>query len=193
MIVARESIAKHHARFLEYYGDDLVVFPDGLSAAAAEQKRMQEEWQAAPSEEVARLMAERGLTRPCPPMHFPREFLECDNGIGCFFNPAQGQEYLREFDPVLAGFKKQGHGMIEAEMEGIRHFIESNSSSPAFVLRLVRDHGAESIGAAYLIRNFEADQDLAYLLRRYKGHFYRNRYPSISLIGEVASQQRRKS
>jgi hypothetical protein len=184
---ARESVGRHYARFLEYYGDDLVVFPDGLSAAAAEQKKMEAEWQAAPPEKVARLMAERGLTRPCPPMRFPPGFLECDNGIGSFFNPAEGQEYMREFNPVLAGFRKRGQGLTEAEMDGIRHLIESYALSPAFVLRLVQEYGAESIGAAYSVRDFDAAKDLAYLLRRHKGHFYRNRYPSLSLIGEIAS------
>jgi hypothetical protein len=37
--MAKESLGRHHARFLESYGNDLVVFPDGLSAAAAEQKK----------------------------------------------------------------------------------------------------------------------------------------------------------
>ena len=134
----------------------------------------------------ARFMAERGLTRACPPMKFAKEILECENGIGSFFYPAEGQEYMREFNPVLAGFKKQGQGLTENEVEFIRRFVESNVISPAFVLRMVREHGAQSIGAAYLIRDFEPDTDTAYLLRCHKGHFYRTRYPSLFLIGEVA-------
>jgi hypothetical protein len=152
---------------------------------------MQAEWKAASPEAVARLMTEGGLTRPCPPMHFPPEFLRCDNGIGCFFNPAEGQEYMREFNSALTGFRKRSQGLSDDETDGIRHFIESTAASPAFVLRLVRDHGAESLGAVYLIRDFEADKDVAYLLRCHKGHFYRKRYPSISLIGEVAPQENR--
>ena len=72
--MARASVSRHHARFLEFYGDDLVMFPNGLSAAAAEQKKREEEWQAAPPEKVAQFMTERGLTRRCPPMHFPKGF-----------------------------------------------------------------------------------------------------------------------
>jgi hypothetical protein len=184
--MARKSVARHHARFLEYYGNDLVVFPDGLSAAAAQQKKLEAEWQAAPPETVARFMAERGLTRACPPMKFAKEILECDNGIGSFFYPAEGQEYMREFNPVLAGFKKQGQGLTENEVEFIRRFVESYAISPAFVLRMVREYGAQSIGAAYLIRDFEPETDTAYMLRCHKGHFYRTRYPSLLLIGEVA-------
>lgn len=185
--MARKSVERHHGRFVEYYGNDFVLFGNGLCAAAAEQKRMEAEWQAAPPEKVQRLMKERGLTRACPPLHFPREFLECEQGIGCFFNSAEGQEYLREFNPVLAGLRKRGRGLTDNEMEGIRHLVESPAISPAFVLRMVREHGAQSIGAAYLIDDFEADKDLACLLRRHKGHFYRRRYPSISLIGVVES------
>ena len=181
--MARKSVGRHHARFVEYYGNDFVMFADGLSAAAAEQKRMEAEWQAAPPEKVERLMKEGGLTRACPPLHFPTEFLECDQGIGCFFNSVEGQEFMREFNPVLAGLKKKGQGQTDNEMEGVRHFVESPAISPAFVLRMVREHGAQSVGAAYLIDGFEADKDLPCLLRRHKGHFYRKRYPSLSLIG----------
>ena len=188
--MARESVSRHHARFLEYYGDDLVVFPDGLSAAAAEQKKMEADWRAAPSEQVARIMAERGLTRPCPPMQFPQEFLECDNGIGSFSDPAEGQEYMRDVQSSSGRFQETGPRPDRSRDGGIRQFIESHAISPAFVLRLVREYGAESIGAAYLIRDFKPDKDLACLLRRHKGHFYRNRYPSLSLIGEVSSQDR---
>ena len=39
----------------------------------------------------------------------------------------------------------------------------------------------------YLIEDFEADKDLACLLHRHKGHFYRRRYPSLSLIGVMDS------
>ena len=133
----------------------------------------------------AGLMAERGLTRACPPMHFPKEFLKCENGIGCYFNPAEGQECMREFNFVLAGFRKRGEGLAETEMEFIRRFIESCAVSPAFVFRMVREHGAQSIGVSYLIPDFDPDRDLPFLLRRHKGHFFRIRYPSLSLVGEA--------
>jgi hypothetical protein len=182
--MARESLARHYARFQAYYGDDLVVFPDGLSAAAAEQKKMTQEWEAAPPEVVAQFMKARGLTRPCPAMHFPKGFLDCEHGVGCFFNPDEGEEFMREFDPVLSGFKKRGVGLTAVELERIRQFMESPAISPAFVWRLVRDHGAESVGVTYAIKDFQAETDLSFLLRRHKGHFFRRRYPTLSLVSD---------
>jgi hypothetical protein len=37
---AREFAAEHFADFVRFHGSDLALFPDGLSAAAAEQKRL---------------------------------------------------------------------------------------------------------------------------------------------------------
>ncbi len=183
--LARKSIARHYARFQAYYGNDLVVFPDGLSAAAAEQKKMTQEWEAAPPEVVAQFMKASGLTRPCPAMHFPKGFLDCDQGVGCFFNPDEGEEFMQEFDPVLSGFKKRGVGLTPVELERIRQFMESPAISPAFVQRLVRDHGAESVGVTYAIKDFQAETDLSFLLRRHKGHFYRRRYPTLALVSDA--------
>jgi hypothetical protein len=66
--------------------------------------------------------------------------------------------------------------LVEAQAELVE------AISPAFVRRLVRDYGPESIAAAFLIRDTQNYPYLDYLLRRHKGHFYRNRYPSVSVI-----------
>lgn len=58
----------------------------------------------------------------------------------------------------------------------------------AFVRRLVADHGVESIVEAFLMRDAPSSLALDFLFRRHKGHFYRKRYPSLSLRREDASQ-----
>ena len=52
--------------------------------------------------------------------------------------------------------------------------------SPAFIRRFVQEHGARSILSACCGGNWEP-YVLDYLLRRYKGKFYRTQYPTISL------------
>jgi hypothetical protein len=47
---ALELTREIHAKFVAHYGGDLVVFPDGLALAAAEQKRMAAEWRASDSD-----------------------------------------------------------------------------------------------------------------------------------------------
>ena len=68
------------------------------------------------------------------------------------------------------------------EETGSRSFICSDSISPKFVKRLVQEYGYESIESAFLIRGGHQESHLEYLLRRYKGAYYRIRYPRIALV-----------
>ena len=179
---AREANRKQHDEFVAHCGGDLVVYPDGLSLAAAEQKRLETRWRAADQQHVRRLMRERGLTQPRPPMGFPREFLDHDQGIGAFYNPDEGEEFMLGFNHVLSGLRKQGQGLSDTERDALRHFVTHGAISPAFVHRLVREHGAVSLLETFHLRDLPPEWALAFLLRCHKGRFYRNRYPSLSLV-----------
>jgi hypothetical protein len=50
------------------------------------------------------------------------------------------------------------------------------------VRKLVQDYGDASIASAFLIPQDYDKHYLEYLLRRYKGHFYRKRYPSLTIV-----------
>jgi len=178
---AREFNDNHHANFIACYGGDLVTFPDGLALAAAEQRRMEAEWRTADPETVAETMRAHGLQHPRPRMTFPPEFLNHDQGIAMFFNPEEGIEHLLKFNHVLSALGKRGVGLNEDEFQALRGLMTSEAISPAFVRRLVADHGVESIASTFLIRDVPPDLALDFLLRRHKGHFYRKRYPSLSL------------
>lgn len=178
---AREFTRDLHAEFVTERGSDLVVYPDGLTLAAAEQKRLAALWQAADPAQVSRAMNERGLKPPRPPMHFPRKFLDHDQGIGAFFNPDEGEEFMLGFDHILSGLGKKGDGLSVDERDALRHFVTHNTVSPAFVHRVVREHGAESLVAAFHLSHLPPERALAFLLRCHKGRFYRNRYPTLSL------------
>ena len=179
---ARASNRKQHDEFVAHCGGDLMVYPDGLTLAAAEQKRLETLWRAADQEHVRRIMHERGLDRPRPPMQFPREFLDHDQGIGAFYNPEEGQEFMLGFNHVLSGLHKQGDGLSDPERNALRHFVTDRCGSPAFVHRLVREHGAASLLELFHLRDLPPDRALTFLLRCHKGRFYRNRYPSLSLV-----------
>jgi hypothetical protein len=179
---ARAANRKHHDEFVAHCGGDLAVYPDGLTLAAAEQKRLETLWRAADQEHVRRLMRERGLEKPRPPMRFPREFLDHDQGIGAFYNPEEGEEFMLGFNHVLSGLRKQGAGLSDPERDALRHFVTDRCISPAFVHRLVREHGAASLLETFHLRDLPPDRALAFLLRCLKGRFYRNRYPSLSLV-----------
>jgi hypothetical protein len=99
-----------------------------------------------------------------------------------FSNPDEGVEDLLYFNQVVSGLRKQGVGLTDEEMDALRNAMTDAAISPAFVRRLANEHGAESFAEAFLIRNAPVELALEFLLRRHKGHFYRKRYPSLSLV-----------
>ena len=80
---------------------------------------------------------------------------------------------------ISTGFFKK---LNEDEESTIRLFIESDSISPNFVKRMINDYGNKSILSSFIIRECDEEIALEYILRKYKGHFYRNRYPSIYFV-----------
>ena len=69
-----------------------------------------------------------------------------------------------------------------AEAEAIKEFVRSRSVSPAFVRRMVHEHGDTSLRAAFLLRDCGGAYAVKYLLRRYKGAAFRTVYPNMSLV-----------
>jgi len=143
---------------------------------------MAAEWQAADPAVAAQVMRAHDLKRIRPRMSFPPDFLKHEQGITAFSNPDEGQEYLLHCNQVLSGLRKKGTGLTEHEADALRHMLTDTAISPAFVRRLVSEHGAKSLAEAFLIRSASVDLALELLMRRHKGHFYRKRYPCLSLV-----------
>ncbi len=179
---ARELIGEHYQRFVDYHGQELVVYPDGHTMAEEEQKFRQSQFDSAPKADVDAFIKRHGLSEPAPTFDWSPELMDCNDGIGVYFHPDEGQEMLTGFNDVISGFQKRGHALDEDESEGIRQFVYSDAISPQFVDKLVQEYGDASIASSFLIPRERDPQYLAYLLRRYKGHFYRNRYPSLTVV-----------
>jgi hypothetical protein len=179
---ARELIGKHYQNFLDYHGNDLVIYPNGKAMAEDEQKCRQHQFDSVPKEEVEAFLKRHHLSEPAPLFAWDPDLLECDDGIGVYFNPEEGQEIMMSFHDVLSGFHKQGRDVTADESEMIRQFLYSDAISPQFVRKLVQEDGDDAIAAAFLIPRECNPYYLEYLLRRHKGHFYRKRYPSLSIV-----------
>ncbi len=108
------------------------------------------------------------------------DLLEAKNGLGVFLNPEEGKEIMEQFDEMTEGFRRQGVGLPQWQEEVIRGFIRSASISPAFVLRVINEYRDKSLKSVFRLQDTKAGYWLDYLLRRYKGHFFRKRYPAIS-------------
>ena len=169
---AQESLGRLQQRFLDTFGQDLVSFPNGRRMASAMGKIYRQYNERLPAEE---------LDSAQPPAAYPPELVKHKKGVGVFFNPTSGIEMMTGFKHLVSGFKKQGRPLSEKEEEAIQSFIWSETISPQFVHRLAQEYGPESVATAFLIRNQPAQHCLDYLLRQYKGHFYRRRYPRITL------------
>jgi hypothetical protein len=179
---AAESLARQYHEFIEYHGNDLVIFPDGISMAADRQKEIRMQWESKPQDVIARLRAEHKLKGPAANINFPSDLLENKNGVGVFYNPDEGEEIMTGFNNIVSGLNKKGINLNQDEQDAIRSFISSDMVSPRFVKRLIQEYGSESIEAAFFIRGEHHESHIDYLLRRCKGAYYRNRYPRIALI-----------
>jgi len=179
---ARKSVMGYYEEFVKYQGEDLAIYPDGLSMAADLQKQYRLLYESRPKDFVSKVMKEHKLEHPWAKLSFPPEVMESENGIGIYFNPAEGQEIMLEFNDVINGLKKKGLNLNEDEMESIRGLLFADAISPKFVKKLVQKYGDESISTIFFIEKNQHKYYLDYLLRRYKGHFYRNRYPGISFV-----------
>ncbi|KHE93464.1 MAG: hypothetical protein SCABRO_00759 [Candidatus Scalindua brodae] len=182
---ARERTIQYYDDFVQFHnGKDLILYTDGLSMAADEEKRYRFLFESRLKEKVSDFVKEHGLRGPKPRMSFPPEFLNCNNGVAHFFNKEEGTETFINFNWVKDGLSKKGVNLTEDEEHAICQFMLSNAISPEFVHRLANEYGHESIGTSFLLHNKDDKSCLYYLLRRYKGHFYRKRYPSLAFASE---------
>ncbi len=176
---ALDSVKIHYSDFKSFFGNDIVTFKDGLSMAAALQKKDRLKYEKLPEKELNIFMKKNKLKNSFPNMDLPDYLLNTEDGVAVFFNPNIGIEIMTSFDNIKSGFSKKGIKLTGAEKEAIREFITSDAISPNFVMKLINKYGDKSIASAFLL-----DTDLKFtlfLLHKYKGHYYRNKYPEISL------------
>jgi hypothetical protein len=180
--LVRERTSDLHAKTLAYYGKDLIVYPDGLSMAADWEKELRWNWESQPRHEIEEAVKKYGLEKGRAEMNLPRDLLEHKGGLGVFLNPEQGKEIFMHFTDLIAGLRKKGQDLTDEEVGVIGGFIDSTAVSPRFVRRMVTEYGDESIRSAFLLKGELPGYWLDYLLRSHKGGFYRNRYPSLSVV-----------
>ncbi len=178
---ATKSVARLHQHFITYHSDDLAAYPDGISMAGDTQKMYRLYNQSAPQAHRTAVKQKYNLQSDTPQMPYPSDLVDSEDGVAVFFNPPEGTEIFNHFDILVSALQKQGADLSEDETYAIQGLIESDNLSPNFVHRLLQDYDDASIAATYLIRQ-PPDYYLEYLLRRFKGHFYRKRYPQITIV-----------
>jgi hypothetical protein len=178
----RQFMSELYEKMMVYHGKDLVVYPDGLSMAADWQKELRWHWESRPQQEVKEIVEKHGLKKGRPEMKLPKDLLEEKDGLGVFLNPDEGKEIMTSFTSLVAGLKKKGEGLTVDEGEVIRGFFDSDAVSPKFVRRVLEEYGDESVRTTFLLKGNLPEYWLEYLFRSRKGHFYRKRYPTLSVV-----------
>lgn len=181
---ARKTLDLQYDDFLKYHGSDLILYPDGPALAKDFEKQIRS-YNESRMQELGK--SKKPSSVPNTNFTVPEEYFEMQNGVAVFFNPDEGQEIMQEFNTILSGLEKRGMDLSEDEEMMIQEFMFSDAISPAFIKRVVEEYGQESIAAAFFLEPEMAEDDLflEYLLRKYKGHFYRKRYPAISIMPEM--------
>ena len=179
---AHDIAAEHFADFVRFHGSDLAVFPDGLSAAAAEQKRMRIFSEKKAGKDLKKILKKYGMERPAQSMGLPNGFIESGKGVAVFYHEGEGTEMIEGYDTLLRALGNRKDPLSDKEKEILQAFIEEDTISPAFVRRVIREAGSAGIERLYFLS--DSGEDVEYLLRRFKGLYYRKRYPCISLLDE---------
>jgi hypothetical protein len=170
-----ENFKKYHS------GQELVIYQDGLTMAADEQKRHRLVFETKPKTIIEKFIKDYDLPGPFPKMKYPKSILECKSGVGVFFNKNVGIEYFIDINPVISGLEKNGKGLNEEETDRIRELILSDMISPQFVETLIRKYGHQSIAECFVIRNIFKNLYLKFLFYKYKGSYFRTQYPNYTL------------
>ena len=175
----REHMEATYQEMMDYHGTDLIYYPDGLSMASdwKEQVRHQHRSHADSSNGNAERQTD-------PDISIPDELVEAENGVAVFLNPEEGQEMMREFDPLVSGLKRNPDNLAQEERDAIIGFIRSDAISPRFVRRVAEEYGFESILSAWQLPRGRGTRALEYLLRSHKGRYFRKRYPAIGIVQE---------
>lgn len=178
---ALEALAELHKSELEFYGGrDLVPFESNKALAASTARFLNE------------YRDKRVQAMETPPAEIPDDFTpetvfsetmrKCDDGVALFLNPEEGSEMMLSFNSLLSALQKNGGNCTQAEHDALRGFIASDAISPAFVRRVLRDEPDWALKIAFGIDDDAPAYWLDWLLRCWKGEFYRPRYPSVSVV-----------
>ncbi|MDA3809031.1 MAG: DUF3843 family protein [Spirochaetaceae bacterium] len=179
---AVEGNRKQFENFTSFYNSDLSIFSDGQTMPDSEQNRNTLMIKNSLSKREQKNLAKKHNMKGGPPqLEYPDELLAISDGVAVFFKADEGIEIAVHYNVIKSAFLKKGEDYTEEELRSIFGIMESYVISPDFIKRIIKEYGAESLLKAFMIESNEISA-VDYLLRKYKGHFYRNRYPSVTVF-----------
>ena len=179
---AIEHTENYYNAFVDYFGDDLVVFPDGQTMQSALQDFSVKRFENISREERAEMQKKYGAQNPWGGFNLSQNLLKRQDGIAVYFERSEGIQMMTFFNDIQSGLEKKGEFLDADELAAIRGFITSINTSPDFVKKVIKGQAIRSVRQAFLIQHGSDDLLMSFLFRCYKGHYFRNYYPGMSII-----------
>ncbi len=177
-----QRMAKVHEESLKYFGSDLISFPDGLAMASAFEKELQSQWDSKPQDQVQDAIIRHELQDGRPAMKLPPELVNHANGIGVFLNPVEGKEFMTNFVSLLSALEQPDGDFTEDQELTVRGFLTSGGISPDFVKRVLSEYSDQAVRKVFILNGEVPPYWLEYMLRRFKGKYFRQRYPGLAVV-----------
>jgi hypothetical protein len=183
--------------FVEFFGDDEVVFPTGREMAEGMKafyhyytfERVDE----STGKTMAQQAREAGMEPPEPRMQYPAELLEARE-VGILIDPKEGFIVLPEYGTFRRIFTEENFQVIPGYRQLIYGYLKEDSIPPLPFQSMVERHPeqAQRVFQAVLTRRkFSLKQDFPKLMRRYKGNWLRRKpkpWVTIKGTGEQGSK-----
>ncbi len=167
--------------FVEYFGFDYIEFKNGLDYASKIQKMDSLNYEKLTDEEFQKVKTKHNLVNKSPNYRFPEGLLNSENEIAAFYNITEGMEIISEFNFTKSALNKEGIDLSDEDMEYICSLIEDLSVSPAFIDKIFSFYGNKSVLKTY---HLIEEKDINYLIHKYKGYYFKNRYPTLTLVDD---------
>jgi hypothetical protein len=129
-----------------------------------------------PKEKKKKYNLEDGI----PPLDLPEPLLESPD-TAIFYVAGKGINFLTGFREFLGALEKKGQDLTENEEETIYGYVTESGVPYQLFLHLRKDYSFESVRCAFRIKEWNEERDMEFLLRRYKGRQYKEKFPHIKL------------
>lgn len=178
---AFEYVKDEYDFFISYFKTNPVTFESGYTM----RDHLQQYYQAfnklklekMPEEKKKKYNLEGGIHL----MDWPEPLLESTD-TAIFYVADRGMTFLTDFREFLKTLGKKGLGMTEDDEDAIYGYVTDPVIPYQLFHHLKKDYSFESVKCAFRINEWNEERDLEFLLRRYKGKQYKEKFPEIKLV-----------
>jgi len=181
---AQISLQRQYKEFVDYFGDTLVHYDDGYKMAEEFQNYLVQH-SANRAKEIAKEEFEMfkkkyNWTKNRPKITLPNDLLESKD-VSLFMSRADGTNFFQGLTAFVKSIRKKGKSLTEDDHTIIFNCITSSSIGPEVFYKIRETCPLDSIADTFKLGKLE-NRKLEFLLRCYKGKYYKEIYPNVSLL-----------